>query len=284
MSDKKYEIRNMTEDEVNNIAVAWAAREGWNPGLRDAECFYAADPNGFFVGTLDGEPISCFSAVVYDTNFAFLGFYIVAPEYRGRGYGYEIWKAAMNYAGDRNIALDGVVEQQFNYKKSGFKLAYRNVRREGIAERIDEEFPEIAPISEASFEDILRFDEKRFPAERSKFLELWTSRPESATFAAVNDRKIAGYGTIRKCGVGYKIGPLFAENAELAEKLFLTMRNFAEPGEKFYLDTPEVNEAAVALADEYDMATVFETARMYTGPEPDIDVNEVFGVTSFELG
>lgn len=27
--------------------VDWAAREGWNPGLRDADSFHTADPTGF---------------------------------------------------------------------------------------------------------------------------------------------------------------------------------------------------------------------------------------------
>ena len=43
------QFRTMTEEEVST-AVALAAREGWNPGLADAECFYAADPEGFFPG------------------------------------------------------------------------------------------------------------------------------------------------------------------------------------------------------------------------------------------
>jgi len=29
---------------------------------------------------------------------------------------------------------------------------------------------------------------------------------------------------------------------------------------------------------------VFETARMYTGPLPEIDLEGMFGVTTFELG
>ena len=38
--------------------IDWAAAEGWNPGLGDAACFYAIDPNGFFMGVLDGRPIA----------------------------------------------------------------------------------------------------------------------------------------------------------------------------------------------------------------------------------
>lgn len=46
---KEYKIKTMTREELD-IAVEWAAREGWNPGVHDADAFYAADPNGFFGG------------------------------------------------------------------------------------------------------------------------------------------------------------------------------------------------------------------------------------------
>ena len=51
-------IRNMSEHELA-LALDWAAAEGWNPGLDDARCFYAADPNGFFLGELDDRPAGC---------------------------------------------------------------------------------------------------------------------------------------------------------------------------------------------------------------------------------
>ena len=77
-----YAVRGLARDEMN-FAVGLASNEGWRPGLRDAESFYAADPDGFLVGLLDGEPIGCVSAVSYEGRFGFIGLYIVAPEFRG---------------------------------------------------------------------------------------------------------------------------------------------------------------------------------------------------------
>lgn len=74
-------VREMTREEVD-LAVEWAAAESWNPRLPDADSFFAADPNGFWLGTLDGEPIGCVSTVAYDERFGFLGFYIA--RYAGR--------------------------------------------------------------------------------------------------------------------------------------------------------------------------------------------------------
>ena len=111
-------IRTMRPDEIA-IAVDWAAAEGWNPGLADAACFATVDPEGFFIGELDGAPAATVSCVNYDARFAFLGFYIVREDLRGRGHGLRIWNAAIAHAGARVIGLDGVVAQQENYKSRG---------------------------------------------------------------------------------------------------------------------------------------------------------------------
>mgnify|MGYP003581476289 CR=1 FL=1 len=79
MHTSSYTIRTMTREEVD-IAIDWAAAEAWNPGFYDADCFYAADPNGFLIGLLGDEPIATISVVRYGDSFGFLGFYIVKPE------------------------------------------------------------------------------------------------------------------------------------------------------------------------------------------------------------
>ncbi len=101
---------------------------------------------------------------------------------------------------------------------------------------------------------------------------------------AVEGEKITGYAVIRRCRNGYKIGPLFADTEEMAEKLFIAVNDFAEPGSPVSLDTPGINRAAIELAGRHGMFGVYETARMSSKSFPDIDVNRVFGVTTFELG
>ena len=100
----------------------------------------------------------------------------------------------------------------------------------------------------------------------------------------MQDKRVVGYSVIRRCRSGYKIGPLFADTKDLANKFFLALNNFVKPGTKIYLDTPEINQAAVELAESHGMHKVFETARMYTKSQPNINIHKVFGVTTFELG
>jgi len=269
--------------------AAWtvdlAAREGWNPGLHDAACFYATDPGGFLVGRLDGRPVGCISAIAYDEAFGFMGFYIVLPEFRGRGYGLKLWQAAVDRLGDRNIGLDGVIEQQENYSKSGFHLAYLNIRFERLAlQEAPDDNSGLVPLRDVPLDAVAAYDRLCFPACRNLFLRHWLILPDSKGVAAMENGRIAGYGVIRRCREGCKIGPLFADDPLRAEAIYRRLSLFARPEEMVYLDCPEVNDDAVALALRYNMRMVFGTVRMYSRSEPPISLNRVFGVTSFELG
>ena len=283
MQNKNYTIRTMERKEID-IAIEWAAEEGWNPGLNDADCYYSADPKGFLVGLLGDEPIATISVIKYGESFGFLGFYIVKSEYRGKGYGIQLWNAGLKYLEGRNIGLDGVVAQQDNYKKSGFKLAYRNIRYQGVSGGDLPQGSEIVQLSTLPFETIDSYDRPFFPDKRSQFIKSWINQPDSHALGIMKNGKLAGYGVIRQCRSGYKVGPLFADTPELAETLFLALKARVKPSEPVYLDVPEVNQAAVALAERHNMTVSFETARMYTGVEPDMPLDRLFGVTSFEIG
>jgi len=279
-----YLIRTMRPEEMA-LAIEWAAVEGWNPGLYDGPVFQTTDPRGFLIGLLDGEPIACISTVAYDSTFGFLGFYIVKPEFRGKDFGLQIWRKGMEYLGNRNVGLDGVVAQVDNYRKSGFALAYRNIRYEGQARgSADREGREITELDSTDLDHVVKLDREVFPAPRDAFWRRWLTLPESHALAVKSGGTPAGFGVIRRCRSGYKIGPLVATNEPAAEMLFQALTSRGEPGAPVFLDVPEVNPAAVSLAERNGMTPVFETARMYSKAEPRLRLDKVYGVTTLELG
>lgn len=283
MDSKKYTIRTAGRDEVDTV-VEWAAQEGWNPGLNDAHCYYGADNNGFLIGYLGDEAIASISVVKYDDNFGFLGFYIVKPEYRGMGYGLKVWNEGMKYLTGCNVGLDGVVDQQDNYTKSGFKLAFRNIRYEGKGGGKEVLDKDVVDLNSLPFEEIIEYNSAFFPADRSRFIKEWISQDNCRALGIIQEGKLCGYGVIRPCREGYKIGPLFADTPKIAQSLFTSLKAVANSSDKVYLDVPEINSNAVELAETHNMSVVFETARMYTGEQPDLSHGRLYGITSFEIG
>lgn len=281
MVEDGFVIRRMAKDDVELI-VDWAAREGWNPGLNDAACFYNADPQGFFIGELSGEPIGCISAVSYGDAFGFIGFYIIKKELRGKWYGIELGKRAMSYLGTRNIGIDGVVRKIKNYEKLGFTLAHRNIRYEGRGGRSC--LTGVVELAAIPFETVASYDAGIFPAQRATFLERWIIQPDGASLGFIEDGKLKGYGVIRPCRTGFKIGPLFADSFDIAERLFDALGGKASAQTPVFLDVPAINPAALTLARVHNMKPVFETGRMYNKGMPAFPMGKVFGITSFELG
>lgn len=274
-------IRRMKRADLNH-SLAWSVRQGWNIGRFDHDCFFETDPQGFFIAEIDGAPVGSVSAVAYDNTFGFIGIYIVRPEFRGKGYGLKLFQAGMEYLGSRNIGLDGVVEQQENYVRSGFRLAYRNIRYGGQASR-EAEPSECTPMSNIPFDVLCAYDRLHFPAPRPQFLRCWIAQPESIALGVMREGRLAGWGMIRAFVQGYSIAPLFADNPDVADLLFRAL-SAGRSGADIFLDVPEVNPEAVLLAERHGMRPVFETARMYTGAIPELPMQEIFGVTTFELG
>jgi GNAT superfamily N-acetyltransferase len=276
-------ITTMRRNQLD-FAIDLAAAEGWNPGLHDADAFYAADPEGFLIATLDDTPVGCISAVNYGNVFGFIGFYIVVPQHRGKGYGMQLWQAAMARLQDVTVGLDGVPAQQENYQKSGFTLAYSNIRYRFINRHLPVDRSNLLPIALCSLEEISCYDGHCFPAGRIAFLRQWLQLPQSWGYAIKIGNQIVGYGCIRTCRSGYKIGPLFADSPLLARQLFFGLCHEVPQSSEIFFDIPEVNPAAMALAQELAMEPTFRTARMYTGAPPQIELQRVYGVTTFELG
>ncbi|MFH1032973.1 MAG: GNAT family N-acetyltransferase [Pseudomonadota bacterium] len=280
MADELLTIRNLTRPELD-VAVDWAAAEGWNPGLNDADCFWRQDPAGFFGGFLAGDLVACVSLVVYDPAYAFAGFFLVKPELRGRGHGRAVAAAALAHAGARAVGLDGVVAQQANYQASGAVYAHRNRRYQGQGG--GQRPAGLVELGQAPWPELVAYDSACFGAARPDFLQCWISQPGHVGLAVLVGGRLAGYGVLRPCRDGYKIGPLFADSPDQAELIFQGLAA-AAPGQPVFLDTPEDNPAALELAERHGMKMSFETARMYLGGPPALPLERIHGITSFELG
>ncbi|AXK34071.1 GNAT family N-acetyltransferase [Streptomyces armeniacus] len=264
----------------------WAADEAWNPGRGDTACFHPTDPDGFFLGRLGGRPVSAVSVVTYSDRFAFLGYYLVDPEHRGRGLGMATWRTALPHAGERTIGLDAVPAQEAIYRRSGFTSAYRTVRCAGTPPRTDGAAPKapVQPVTPDDLDALAAYDRQCFPADRRAFLGRWLTAEGHTAYVSRQDGRVTGYGVIRSARDGQRVGPLFADSPAVAEALFDTLTGHLDGGEEVYLDIPEPHEHAQTLAASRGLEPRSHTVRMYTGPVPPTGTDRTYGITSLELG
>jgi hypothetical protein len=183
----------------------------------------------------------------------------------------------------RNVGLDGVPAQQANYARSGFRLAHRNVRYAGLGSGLPAE-DRVLPIGAQDVDEVVEYDRAFFPANRAQFMRHWLQQEGSIALGLRDGGLLQGYAVLRPCRDGFKIGPLCADSPQVAEELMQALRGRVPLDEAVFLDVPEPNAAALALAARHGMHPCFETARMYTGEFPSLPLARQYGITTFELG
>jgi hypothetical protein len=278
-------ITSMVRDEAD-ILAGWAADEGWNPGKSDIGIAWDTDPEGFIALRRGSDLIGGGTIMSYDGRFGFMGLFIVRRDQRGRGLGAQLWRYRLNRLQGRlapgaAIGMDGVLAMKQFYERGGFVFAHNDVRYQGLAGGTMD--PAVRPIDSSGFASVENFDRSHVPAPRAPFLRRWIFQRGAHALALHQNDEMVGYGVARPALSGYKLGPIFAQRADIAERLILSLMACI-PGEQVQLDVPEPNQSGNRLAEKFGLKEVFGCARLYHGRTPDLPIGNIFGVTSFEFG
>lgn len=272
-------VRKLELVEVEQL-IGWAATEGWNPGLDDAAAFRASDPEGFIGAFVDGEMAAAISAVAYGATYGFIGLYISREDMRGQGHGKAVWDAGMARLAGRTVGLDGVDEQFENYRRKGFAAAYRTIRFGGAFAGQPGDGRHLAIVTHDLLPEVMAFDRRIFPEPRETFLARWLMPPHLA-YVATSGGAVTGYGVMRECRAGWKIGPLSAVDDGTAAALVQRLGSTVEGD--VYIDVPAARQRFMEVLTDSGLRPGFETTRMYRGTPIPL-APELFGVTTLELG
>jgi len=280
MRDLIFDTANLKDLET---ALIWAAQEGWNPGLHDAQAFLAADPDGFFVARVAGEIIAAISVVNHSDTMAFLGLYLCKPDFRGQGIGFALWCHALRHAGPRCVGLDGVAEQEPNYAKSGFV-------RTGATTRLQGKAPTGTTVGTRSFDmardftAVAALDQFANGYDRSRFLSHWVAEGAGTrkTVVSTQNGEVSGFATIRLCQDGAKVGPVSAPDTATALKLLRAAAASLDVAD-VTLDLPSSAIVFHKALEELGFVETFKTARMYSGVVPKSSPISM-AIASMELG
>jgi len=78
--------------------------------------------------------------------------------------------------------------------------------------------------------------------------EIEIAMPDAAGLGWLKQGRVAGWGLIRRCREGHKIGPLVADDPSIASALFAALCARVPVGDTVYLDVPMPNGDALTLA------------------------------------
>lgn len=282
-------IHTMTKNELRMV-FGWAAKEGWNPGRDDEKAFYAADPNGYYLLKIKHEPAACIAAVKHSSHFAWLGLYIVKPEFRGKGYGKYLADHVRSKLSEyRTLIINGIPAQISNYQKSGYVVtSFSHLRWSGNLQTVHSERMVLTKgyhlTNSINLTALVDFDAQIFSTQREAFLREWVARPESQWLASVENNKVKGYGVISPVFSGFHIAPIIADDQETAEQLCAGLcrlkRNEHSP---LYLDVAK-HSSVTNLVKSWSFKPSLSTTIMYKGQFPKLDFNKIHVPATLEIG
>lgn len=256
--------------EIQDIWYPVTQQEGWNPGKIDPNIFIQAAPENFFIASLDKD-IGCCVALPYDNNTAFIGYYILYPEYRGKGYGFVLFKKCLDSVKGMNVGLSAVEAQVSNYAKMGFKPSSRH--RCYKLQATKETTPSTSSLLDVKTIPRSKLVESDFAAigmKRSKLFNddayIWTD-PAVFGYAIRTSDKLAAWALCRPQVDGYRIGPLYAQNDSQADTLVDAILAKLPVGTKASLST-ELIPWISTLEKRYTVTAAYPMTTMYTGENP----------------
>ena len=294
--DNLLSIKPLCDDDVDFVTEI-SRKEGFVPGVGDLGIYKNTDNQGLWVGWLDDKPVGCIAGVRYNENYGFLGLFLVTEKFRGRGFGLQLWKKALNHLNDLPcVGLEAAPERINDYSKWGFTISSKTTRWQwlGDGKLLEERFSKhelenyiFVEGSSIPTNAIEKFDEKRENTPRPHFLADWLNHPAGKVIAVIDKEGIChGFGRIRPCllqkGDGWRIGPLMADSPKLV-KILLKKLIDSHPG-LIIIDAPGLNKTASELFKDLGFKPESQTFRMYRGYQPPVSMNDVYGLACLELG
>ena len=282
-------IRNVREEE-HELLTEWFTRENWNPGLSDIQVASASKKGHFYLGLLGSKPVCCLSAHVYEAHFAFLGYHFVEPlPLRGQGYGLKIWQRVMedmHRIGVSRLGLDAVPDMADVYRMNGFRDAHQVQRYSYRVRNMDDDYERFQTIP-PSGPELTKFDSSYTAEPRSQFMHKWLDLDVSRRHLYLRNPHgfLKGYGSIREAAEGYRIGPLYARTPRDAADLILGLTGHLYEGTQVFIDIPEANSQSKRLINLINLKPAgFSRLRMYKGRPAKVEIDEIFGIGSVEMG
>jgi GNAT superfamily N-acetyltransferase len=269
-------------------AEALVREAGWNQVAADWEIFRA-------LGTVHtarvGQRVVATAATLSYGKFAWVSMVLVAGEHRRHGLGTQLLKRCIADLSEqgRVPVLDATPAGLLLYRALGFEetWGYHRLARPDAMPVHDDKRPAdgtiVRPIVDADWPALCAMDAAAFGADRAALLMRLRRRLPAAELVAVRRGRIAGFLLGRNGRSASQIGPLIAEDEDVAHALLA--RALPAIGGPIYVDFADSKTRVLAWLADCGFAAQRPLTRMVLGRESGFDdESRTFAVAGPELG
>jgi GNAT superfamily N-acetyltransferase len=266
-----------------SLGMRLKAEAGWNQTPDDWSGFLGRQPDGCFVGELDGQPVGTLVSCIFE-EVAWLAMMLVDPQARGRGVAKALMTEAIGFLerqGVSTVRLDATPLGQPLYQQFGFVADYPLERFAGFLPR-SEQGADVRSLDARAVASVLELDRAATGSNRRRWLERLAAEQPERIRVAGRDGQVEGYVIDRPGTDAVQLGPWIA-GPDAGPLLFLDAGARLE-GKSLYVDIPSSHAAATALARACGLTSQRTFVRMHRG-EPLVEqAGLIWGSSGPELG
>ena len=308
-----YYFRALTDFKVHRagsaedlqFAVELGIPIGWTDNVDyDGLLYYSADSQGSYIGELEGQKISLVIMALYGNNeFCHIGYFIVDPKFRGKGYGKKTWDYAWSQIPENCImSLNADQDMAQKYEMLGFKPAWKETIFACSAMKISclpstSSHLVIARTRDCQLNELVDYDESVFGYRRESLVKTALSVPACEGWVVCDQHgEIQGYCNIKKMTTKetmWSVSPLYANNTSVATILLKRAASFVGAKDQtavFSVTVPEINVPGLEMIKSVSTKVIYRTTRMFahvlpiTTLENSSKMQRVFGLSSLATG
>lgn len=261
---------------------------GWNQLKEDWKLFLDSSIDGSMVAEYQQKVIGTVTTVNYSGRFSWIGMLLVDPEIRRMGIGTALLKEAISRAqGKGTIRLDATPKGKLLYDTIGFKDEY-GLNRYEIKKYSNNIFqlknPVCQQISDKELPQIVEYDNQIFGAPREGILKSLYKMGRNYAWICRSGNNIRGYCFGRPGSNFEQIGPIIAENEEVAFSLLSHAMELCK-GRSVIIDIPDSQNKFRKAVEDFGFIIQRPFIRMYLGKHPYPGKPEVqFAIAGPEIG
>ena len=262
---------------------------GWNQIAADWARFLAIEPEGCFVAEIEGGLVGTTVACRFPP-VAWLAMVLVAEDRRRSGIGRGLVEHAVGWLDDsriKTIRLDATPPGRAIYEKLGFSPQFEVARYGGkvqpppsaggdTGERV------VRARLDRDLASILELDHRVTRTNRAGWLKAIVSEWPDAVRTVLAGDRLEGFVAARRGARATQIGPCIARGSAGAALLHdVALRHV---GDEIYIDVPEPNGSACALAEAMGLGAQRRFVRMCKGEPVLEDLSRLWSSSGPELG
>lgn len=277
------DIRPMTDADLGqlhqlSIGVGWPHRpEDWRLVMSVGEGFVACDTIGRALGSAMWWP--------FGESFATVGMVITSPRLQAQGAGRELMETIFEQSGDRDLRLSATKAGYRLYRSLGFEPVGRIFQHQGRTVALPAPAPAMPGLRTAVAADLdalASLDASAYGADRSRVIAALLAHSVGTVVERAGE--IVGFALCRPFGRGHVVGPIVAEDDDMAVAL-VAPHVEAHQGSFLRVDTAQEQGRFGAFLESCGMTIFDSVTPMIRGRHHGaLGAAQTFGLATQALG